>query len=79
MEHTPSKLLTARELGEMLIEQDPDGKLFIHVRAFNEDDKDFPIAFGELYRDEISINVKHGQQTHEGDKDLVRLEIRLDS
>lgn len=70
-----AQLLTARALGEMLINGDPDGRLVLTVRV--KDRGGDLVAVDELYPEDVAVSFKFAQHTDEGDKDTLRLDLFL--
>jgi len=69
-------LLTTAEFIENIKSQDPKGTNLISFRVYNEDDHEELIAHGEITGVELSTRYAH--QTDEGDRDILRVSLRLD-
>ncbi len=69
-------LLTTAEFIQKLHDQDPNGTRLISFRIYDEDDQDALMAHGEI--DKVGLVLKSGQQTDEGDRDTLRVDLFLD-
>lgn len=70
-----AKLLTTGDLVRLLQQQDPSGYRIINFRICDEDDGAV-VAHGQV--SSIDTSIRDGQQTDEGDCDVLRLSLALD-
>lgn len=71
-------MITAREFGQRLIEQDPAGTLPLQVVIIDKADPDAdPLFLSEPTKYDIELTIKHATQTDDGDRDVVRCSLRL--
>jgi hypothetical protein len=69
-------LLRTGEFIKLLQEQDPTGLRVISFEVYDEFNPDELVAHGEIT--EIQLFQKNGRQTDEGDRDILKLSIKLD-
>lgn len=69
-------LMTSAEFIELIKAQDGGGGKIISFGIYNADNHDEMVASGEI--DNAQVYLKFAQQTDEGDKDIVRVDLYLD-
>lgn len=73
-----STLLTTAALVRMLQEQDPEGTRVVQVRVLDYPSETDVVVCADLTVSDVEISLRGGQQTFDGDRDVLRVTLRTD-